>query len=448
MEELRLRLLLPSLALIVITTMVPAGLRHPAFHYISANWNTEDFLNNILLYMPMGIALGATSLLRATVYGFSLATLAECLQISYVDRIPSPLDIASNTIGAALGYLVAKAIRRFHHDPTSIPVPRWISAIALVVGIAGAIGLIYRRPVTDFSNWQTDAHLSNGHWNGNLGQLQLYPFTLSEAQISKLSCSAPAAFPGGGLLPTDNQRGIYDALSSQKQLTLVACLTSHDLEQYRSIRIVTFGHGREPNFYLAQFRSSLLFVLRTPAWEPNTTPIYTMSGPVLPANKEVLATAVYDGRVSRLYIDGHLTSQVDLGEARPHLPGRVLSWLPQPLPVREIELGAAEALLAGLLTAGILGCFGVPLSPWPRAWIGVAAGVVVGGIVWIFGVARPRLGMRILLESIIAGLTIAFSVIRSEERLPDDSGSGKESSSPGIPVAAHSPHPVSASPRQ
>lgn len=445
---MRLRLLLPSIAVIVITTMVPAGLRHFSLHSIVVSFDPTDFSNNILLYMPLGLALGATSLLRATFCGLALSTLAETLQISYVDRMPSPIDVTSNTLGTVVGYLVAKAIQRLHHDPTSLPIPRWLAVVSIVVGILGAIGLIYHPPVSDFSNWEPDANLVVGSSLASVSELQIYPWVLTDVQIHGLSCAGQAVLPAGGLLPTSDQRSIYDVLTRQNRLTIVACLKSSEIGP-RITRIVTFGRDHERNFTLAQMNDALVFLVRTPASGPNGWASAAHSGPVLEANREVLAVAEYDGRFSRLFVDGHLAGHADLGERRPHLPGRVLGWLPQPVPVREIELGAAEAVLAGLLSLGILGTFGVPHDPWLRAMTGVAAGVVVGGIVWVFGVSAPRLGMRILLESIAAGLTIAVSVIsRNGARRQDDSGSGRESSSLGTLAAARSPRPVSASPQR
>jgi hypothetical protein len=409
--------------------MIPAGLRHLSLHSIAYSFDPTDFINNILLYVPLGIALGATSLLRASLCGLCLSTLAESLQIGYVDRIPSPVDIASNTLGAVLGYLAARAILRLtSHDPRSLPIPRPAAAIAMLVSILGAIGLVYRMPPSDFSNWNADAHLKVGPWNGSTSQLQIYPFVLSAAQIRDLTCTGTSPLPGGGLLPTSNQRSLYDVLVRQNQLALLACLNSQGVEPYRMRLIVTYAKNwSERNFTLARMGDSLTFLLRTPASGPNGHASAVQSGPVLTAHRDVFVAAVYDGRVSRLYIDGQLAGQSDLGARRPHLPGRVLSWLPQPLPMREIEQGGAEALLSGLLCVGILGCFGVPRQRWLRSVAGIGAGALIGSIVWIVGVSAPYLGMRILLESIVAGVTIAVSAIRSGERRPGDSGSQIES---------------------
>ena len=60
-----MRLLAPAIALIVATTMIPVGLRYPSLRHIEYTFDPLDFLNNIVLYMPLGLALCGTSLRRA-----------------------------------------------------------------------------------------------------------------------------------------------------------------------------------------------------------------------------------------------------------------------------------------------------------------------------------------------------------------------------------------------
>src|ERR1700761_1561925 len=97
--------------------MVPAGLRHPSLGYIRDVIDPTDFVNNLILYMPLGIALGGRSILQAFFVGLGLSTCAEVLQLGYLDRIPSFLDIANNTIGTVIGYGIATLILLTGHDP-------------------------------------------------------------------------------------------------------------------------------------------------------------------------------------------------------------------------------------------------------------------------------------------------------------------------------------------
>ena len=430
---MKLRLLLPSIALIVVATMVPAGLRHPSLNYIAYNFDPSDFLNNIFLYIPLGIALCGTSVWRAFTSGFCLATTAEILQIGYIDRVPSPFDVTSNTCGAVIGYLAAVLfLRATGYNPRSLPIPRRLAAAAMAVAILGAIALVHYRPRHDFSNWIPDAHLAVGFepeadfaWDGSVSQVQVYPFAMPATRVDNLRCGA--TLPSGGLLnnidmtvpygrpilsPAD-ERHLYDALTRQSQLTLLVCLTSHNVEQNGLARIVTYSRSRGyRNFTLGEFGDTLNFRLRTPASGENGNNPALHSGPVLVANQPAFVAAVYDGRISRMYVNGELAAHADIGARRPHLPKIIYNMLPQPLPIREIELGGAEAILSGLLTVAILGYFGVPGRLSMRALAGIGAGFLIGGLVWVIGVSQPHLGLRILAESAAAGLIIGLSMER------------------------------------
>ncbi len=99
-----------------------------------------DFLNNILLYIPLGIALSGSSLLRTFLFGLFLSTAAEVLQLGYVDRSPSFADITSNTCGALVGYLVALLwLRATGFDPKSLRIPRAVAAAGIPAAILGVI---------------------------------------------------------------------------------------------------------------------------------------------------------------------------------------------------------------------------------------------------------------------------------------------------------------------
>jgi VanZ family protein len=465
---LRLRLLVPSIALIVAATMIPAALRHPSLRYIESHFEADaDFLNNILLYMPLGIALGGSSLLRTLLFGLSLSTAAEILQLGYVDRIPSFSDIVSNTCGAVVGYLVALLWQRLTgHNPRSIKIPRPIAALAILFAILGTISLVRHSPKPDFSNWSPDFHLAIGNeltgdrpWSGTVSELQIYPFALAPAQLMDFAQQASAtgnadkagrasafSLPAGGLLPpleakVDNghpllsrqqELDLYDALVKQGRLTLLVALRPSSVEQGGPARIITYSEdAQNRNFTLGQMGNTLTFRLRTPASGPNGTNPALYSGPVLSANHTSFVAAVYDGRTAQLYVDGARVAQADLGARRPHISRRIFALLPGPMPIRAIELGGAEALLSGALSLGVFAFMGVPQRLGMRLLVGAAAGIVIGGAVWIFGVSQPGLGMRILLECIAASCVIAASVQSQVNRTDEDTLTRSEQPSVG-----------------
>jgi VanZ like family len=451
LPRLRLRLLAPAIGLIVAATMVPAGLRHPSLSYIQDLFNSTDFINNLILYMPLGIALGGTSLVRAFGFGLGLSTCAEVLQLGYVDRIPSFLDIGSNTCGAVIGYLVARPFLRKARDPGSVRLYRPVAVAAIPVAILGTLMLVHHRPRTDFSNWSPAFHLAVGNeltgdrpWSGTISELAIYPFAMSPTQVSDLTSqsassdsvqrtamkgSSEAAIVGPmqstalmrfgrPLLSRQEELSLYKQLIGRSQLTLVVRMRTNNLDQTGPARIVTYSlNPVSRNFTLGQIGNTLTFRLRTPASGLNGADPALYTGPVLLLGHASLVAAVYDGRISRLYVDGKLVAEADLGSQRPRLPRRGLRWLPNELPIREIELGGAEILLGGLFAIGIFGLCGVPSRPLSRFLLGGVAGGAIGAMVWVLGVTNPGLGARILMECVGAGLLIAWSV-ESEAAAP------------------------------
>lgn len=423
--------------------MVPTALRHPSLKYVNDNWDSVDFFNNILLYMPLGIALSGSSLLQTFFVGLSLSTTAEVLQLGYIGRIPSPLDVASNTGGALLGYLAALlCLWATGYDPKTIKIYRPVAVAAMLVGICGSILLVRHPPASDFSNWRPTFHLAIGNelsgeypWAGTVSELEIYPFAMAPSKIDDLARQAasaenggvnpPSALPPGGLIPPEDltkdygrpilsrqqELKLYDALVKKNQLTLLVRMRTSDLEQIGPARIVTYSQNEfSRNFTLGQIRNILTFRLRTPASGSDGTDPALYSRPVLSPDSTLFVAAVYDGRISSLYVDGKRVARADLGARRPHVPHRILRWLPGSIPIREIELGGAESLLSVLFSLGVFGLFGVPRQPSKRFLAGAVAGAAIGGIIWIFGVSEPGLGLRIFAECLAASLVMAASV--------------------------------------
>ena len=271
--------------------MVPVGLRHPSLAYIRDVIDPVDFVNNLILYMPLGIALGGTSILRAFLFGLGLSTCAEALQLGYVDRIPSFLDIASNTAGAVIGYVIASLIRRTGHDPRSVRLYRPVAITAIPLAILGTFMLLHRSPPSDFSNWSSGFHLAAGNeltgdrpWSGTISELAIYPFAMPPSQISEVADKSSPQWPttgavvgpmrptalmkGGGfrLLSQQEDLSLYQTLVKRSQLTLLVRMQTNNLEQTGPARIVTYSlDPLSRNFTLGQIGNTLTFRLRTPS---------------------------------------------------------------------------------------------------------------------------------------------------------------------------------------
>src|SRR5258708_22233451 len=143
--------------------MVPTGLRHPSLAYMDNTFTADDFVSNLVLYTPLGIALSGSSLIRAFLVDLFLSTSAEVLQFGYVNRTPSLFDIASNTCGAVVGYLAAMFWRRATgYNTVSLRVSRPLARAAIPVPIFGTMMLLLHPPRSAFSNWSSPFPLAVG----------------------------------------------------------------------------------------------------------------------------------------------------------------------------------------------------------------------------------------------------------------------------------------------
>ena len=330
--------------------MIPTGLRHPSLAYIQDIFNSTDFVNNLILYIPLGIVLGGTSLIRAFLFGLGLSTCAEVLQLGYVDRIPSFLDILSNTCGAVIGYLIARLLLLMKHDPRSLRLYRPVAVAAIPMAILGTLMLLHHSPASDFSNWSPAFHLAVGNeltgdrpWSGTISELAIYPFAMSPTQVSDLggqsttsdsvqkpamkgSPEAAIVGPmqstaltrfGRPILSRQEELSLYKDLVKRNQLTLVVRMRTNNLEQMGPARIVTYSlNPVSRNFTLGQIGNSLTFRLRTPGSGLNGAAPALYTGPVLSLGHTYLVAAVYDGRISKLYVDGKLVGRSGSGRTK------------------------------------------------------------------------------------------------------------------------------------
>jgi hypothetical protein len=434
--------------------MIPAGLRIPSTTYIDYTFSPSDFFNNILLFIPLGIALGGSSLLWAFLFGFGLSTTAEVLQLGFIDRIPSPFDIASNTLGALAGHLLAAAwFRVTGHVPIAIRIPKSGARLGIPAALAGVFLLVHHQTKSDLSNWSPAfdfaiGHELNGerHWNGSVSKVELIPFAVHRSAIATSELAQDAGSPqpvrlvpasltnptasaasapiwdvqtlagstaaNGSPLPGKQQEeGVYNALVRSNQFTLLVWMRTDSLEQAGPARIVTYSRdSMNRNFTLGQIHNTLTFRLRTPASGLNGTNPALFSGPVLSAHRNTFVAVVYDGRIVTMYVDGVHVAERDLGAKRPRLPGRLLAKLPRSRPLPEIELSLSEMFLSCLFTLGLLAVVVIPDRLPHRLLIGAGAGIAIGGAIWLFGVSAPSLGLSILSECVLSGLVVAASV--------------------------------------
>jgi VanZ family protein len=90
------------------------------FHLTSRITTMEDVITNVLVYVPIGLALvlcgaqrGMARFFRvpvAVMVGAAVSVFAETLQIGIAARVPSWVDVALNTLGTAVGALLGAGL--------------------------------------------------------------------------------------------------------------------------------------------------------------------------------------------------------------------------------------------------------------------------------------------------------------------------------------------------
>ncbi len=434
-QSLRLQLLPTALAAIVITTMIPVELRRPSFRFLDVGVHGPDILFNVLLYFPLGVAMGGTGLVRCFLSGFLLSLGAEILQFGCANRSPSPIDLVSNTTGTLLGFWFVKLLGPFlRWNGKSVAIPKPMAWLAIPLALLGVIILVAHKEKADFSNWDNSFQLAIGDelsggrpWQGMVSQLAIYPVALKSSLLERIAGQETAAITpifqwkpqdverissSRVLLNREQAQLFFKTITSQNQLSVLVWMRPANVTQGGPARIVTYSQDAfSRNFTLGQAGRTLNFRLRTPTTGWNGTAPDVSTGPVLPAEQNVFAAAVYDGAISRIYVDGRLRGQANLGARRPRLPRKVLRRLPPDLPIRDLETNIGEFCIGWLLGLGVAGLQFRTQSLKTRWLWGILAGAVAGAFIWALAVSEPLLGLRITAVC-VAGAVIAIGSLK------------------------------------
>jgi VanZ family protein len=413
--DYRLKLLLPALALIVVTTAIPVDLRAPV------GWDGSielfDIVVNLVLYAPLGLALRGWSWRRLLVAAALLSAAIELSQVWNSGRHPSPGDVVANAGGALLAMAFAR--RRWRDKPaagTVLTVGRPLVAAALVALAAlVAAGNLPTHP-SQLEGWDPGYPLLLGNeatgdrpWRGTIEFLALEPARLSPT-VARHGAGAANLLPAnivadGGpaqRLPADLARSLATDAQQQNALTVVARIVPATTDQRGPARIVSFSADTQHrNFDLGQEGRRLVFRVRTPVSGENGSRQQFETTPMLRAGKPATIVATYDGRVARVYVDGRLCGRRNFAAAAS--AGPVL--LDEELPAVCAVLGALLALIArafagsgrrsALAAAVVTALVALAL---PRAMPGLAAALsampwaVVGALIGAAAVviASPR----------------------------------------------------------
>jgi VanZ like family len=128
----------PIFILILAATAIPIELRPPGSKSISFGVGILDVIINILLYLPLGIALAKRELTTVVLTAVVLSGAAESAQLIAMHRTPSLIDVFTNSTGATMGVLLA---RRWRLECPSLATGRWRALVAATLAASLLLGV-------------------------------------------------------------------------------------------------------------------------------------------------------------------------------------------------------------------------------------------------------------------------------------------------------------------
>jgi hypothetical protein len=368
-------------------------------------------------------------LLFALVVSAAVSGTAECVQIFYPDRFPSLVDIANNTLGAALGVFVARLAARYTPvDLSAIRLGSFAGILALIPLTILILAVVDRERRDGFSNWDPTYQLAVGNelsgdrpWHGTIHTAAVYDEALSSDTIKTLSSRGSdgldAAVAGAlmrieqpmdesdpswgrPLLDAPATRAVFDALVERNKLSILVWFRGKPMQKGDG-RILTFS--RDPflrNFTIGYYQDHIFFRLRTPRTGLNGNDPQITTPELSDGDRQIFAAATFDGRVSRLYIDGRLLARANLSAYNWSVPFLVDSGLP------------ASATLTGMLLAVAVLALGRRPARERRWIVGPVAGLAAGILLLLVGAAAavPAFAVWVPVFGCGGGLVIAASV--------------------------------------
>ena len=434
---IRLRVLPLALSIIIASTAIPVEVAVPSFERNFWDVKTNDFILNILLYIPLGIALRRRSIIKCSLAALGLSMAAEAIQLFHPDRFAGVYDVIANVAGAIVGLLIARRIPdRSPWRLEPLEVNRRTGLLCVLLCLLFVWLAMDDGPPADFSNWDPtfdmvigDEVTGNRWWDGTIRELTIVatpptagtirrwakhpPGTTAHVEnrvdqpLFRLESAAGAGhLSGRALLDLDDRERFFDTLVQRGTLGIFLWLRTNDIEQTGPARIVTFSQDYyNRNFMLGQDDDRLIFRLRTPVTGPNGDTPQSETPGVLEPDRVVFVAATYDGRVSRVFVDGRLVSRLNL-EAH----GRRYPFL------CDSGLAVSAIVVSVLMGVGLLALAG---GPWlRRRWVMGPLLGLAGVVVLILGGgtrALPSFVPWVLVLGLCGGWSVAFSASKPDE---------------------------------
>jgi hypothetical protein len=234
-----------ALALIGLMTLLPSGTYEPtpAFCIVCGSLGGVDFTLNVILFLPLGLALRwLTGRWTTTVAIAALTTLTvETLQWRFIPGRDASLgDLIANTLGAVLGAWIAATGGRVLHAP-----PARARAIAAALGVATSfiftLSAILLRPIDPIGAQYVQ-------WTPERPNMDLFRGNLVAVQLNGRLLRPREAFPS---------QWTYDSMTGAMALRAVVRMPVPPSQ--RQAIIVRIANEQYEGFMLAQRRDGVVF---------------------------------------------------------------------------------------------------------------------------------------------------------------------------------------------
>ena len=343
---------------IAVITLYPGSTPSTVFGcVICGERGVADILNNIILFVPLGVTLrlNGWSWKRALVASFLVSGVVEAAQATVVPgRDPSPTDLVCNAFGAWLGGTLPGLTRRAAALPAAASRRAGFAAASLTVAACAAIGFLFL-PARPIEFWY-------GQWMANLGGYEWYRGRVLAARIGDMPLPDRKL---GRLRSVTREVSRRMKSGDTVRVRFVAGPSPSRLAPVFSI----FDERPVEIFLLGQERSDLVAQLRLNASDVLLDqPFLRLPGAlrqVQPGDTVELAFARHGGRYC-LAVDG-------AGDCQGFSPVRGWSLLSAPRVMPEWLRDVTDALAGAALLLGV-GFLG---AGWPLAVAAAAAGLAV-----------------------------------------------------------------------
>lgn len=382
---------------VLVVTLYPVrerGAVPPGLCLICGSRGTADAILNVLLFAPLGVAVGWSgwSARRSYLAGVLLSSSIEFTQLFVPGRDSSLGDVLFNTLGVALGIFVARSYERWLP-----PVKTWRLCASAGVAALSVLGLTAYALQPSLPR-----AVYYGQWTPQLGHLEWYQGRVLEAVLG------PLEIRSGRLSDSDSVRSLIragapwrvEAVAGPPVPALASLVSVYDV---REREIVLIGPARDDLVFRSRTRAASLRLdqpdLRLVGGVRGVSAGDTLTVEARRAGEGLCLSVGAANDCGLGFSLGHGWALLLYVESLPSVLKKLLNpaWLAVLVfpvafwaPGRRAAALSAVALLAGLaLIPHVGGLLATPPLDYLGASIGLASGL---GLRWVVHGARERVG--------------------------------------------------------